>query len=177
MLPPGPLNYSILHVTPSGQIYKHHVGLLLKLKWSKTHQGAHPEIHIPLPRIQGSRLCPTRAFQRMCAVFPTTSPTMPLLVHGALGQPPTLVTTRMLAKLLRRLICQLRLPPSQYTLHSLRQGGATYCHSLGIPVEQIKSHGTWASDTVWTYINPTHTHRSVIPTAMSKAIQAALVQH
>ena len=113
----------------------------------------------------------------MCAVFPTTSPTMPLLVHGALGQPPTLVTTRMLAKLLRRLICQLRLPPSQYTLHSLRQGGATYCHSLGIPVEQIKSHGTWASDTVWTYINPTHTHRSVIPTAMSKAIQAALVQH
>jgi hypothetical protein len=76
-------------------------GLLLRLKWSKTHQGAHPEIHIPLPRIQGSGLCPTRAFQRMCAVFPTTSPAMPLLVYGSLGQPATLVTTRMLAKQLR----------------------------------------------------------------------------
>ena len=152
-------------------------GLLLKLKWSKTHQGAHPDIHIPLPVIPGSRLCPTRAFQRMCAVFPTTTPSMPLLVYGDVGCPATMVTTRVLAKQLRRLICRLRLPPSQYTLHSLRQGGATYCHSLGIPVEQIKSHGTWASDTVWTYINPTHTHRSVIPTAMAKAIQSTIVQH
>ena len=150
-------------------------GLLLKLKWTKTHQGSHTPIYIPLPRIRGSVLCPTRAFHRMCAVFPSTATTTPLLIYGSTGSPATTVTTRMLAAQLRTIISTLRLPPHRYTLHSLRQGGATFCHTLGIPVEHIKAHGTWTSDTVWTYINPTHSHRALIPTAMSSALQSSLV--
>jgi hypothetical protein len=152
-------------------------GLLLRLKWSKTHQGAHSPLYIPLPDIRGSPLCPTRAFQHMCRCFPTTTPTTPLLIYGSPGTSTAVVTSRMLADQLRILIIQLRLPPSRYTLHSLRQGGATFCHSLGIPVEQIKAHGTWKSDTVWTYINPTHSDRSIIPATMSQAIQTRLVHN
>jgi hypothetical protein len=73
----------------------------------------------------------------------------------------------MLATQFQKLVQQLKLPPNTYTLHSLRRGGATLCHEMGLPIEQIKSHGTWASDAVWTYINPS---TSAISTAMSKAI-------
>ena len=153
---------SDVHVSPQG--------IRLKLKWSKTHQGAQHPIYIPLPRIQGSHLCPVRAFHLMCAAFPAQSSKTPLLVYSCTGPPTTVVTTGMLAAQLRRLIIKLRLPPTRYTLHSLRKGGATFCHSLGIPVEQIKAHGTWTTDTVWQYINPATSHTSLIPVTMSRAI-------
>jgi hypothetical protein len=152
----------------------HSQGLRLLLKWTKTHQTSQRPIYICLPRIPGSSLCPTRAFLLMCSTFPTTSHSMPLLVFGSKGSPPTVVTTRMLAKQLKLLIVQLGLPPSQFTLHSLRKGGATFCHSLGIPLEQIKAHGTWSTDTVWTYINPDQQQQSRIATTMSQAVLSQL---
>ena len=97
-----------------------------------------------------------------------------LLIYHSKGARSTFVTTRMLAKQFNQLIHRLNLPPSTYTLHSLRKGGATLCHSLGIPVDQIKSHGTWSSNTVWSYLNPSNSHRSNIANAMSAAVSATV---
>jgi hypothetical protein len=151
-------------------------GLLLTLKWSKTHQGAHQPIYIPLPLIRGSSLCPTRAFHQMCTAFPSTSSTTPLLIYSSPTKLHTIVTSRMLSRQLHRILRTLQLPPSRYTLHSFRKGGATLCHSLGISVEKIKLHGTWTSDSVFTYITPSHNPHSDIPAAMSQAALAHIHQ-
>jgi hypothetical protein len=146
-------------------------GLVVRLKWTKTRQGAHPPVFIPLPYIPGSPLCPTRAFQRMEAAFPARNRNTPLLIYYSPRRPTTIVTTRMLARQLHLLIQQLHLPPSTYTLHSFRQGGATLAHALNIPLDQIKSHGTWSSNSVWTYLNPAHSQKSTISRALSHAVQ------
>ena len=146
-------------------------GLALQLKWTKTQQGSHHPIVIPLPLIQGSPLCPTRAYKHMCTVFPASGTSTPLLIYRPKGGSNQVVTTRMLAKQFLQFTKRLQLPPATFSLHSLRKGGATYCHSLGIPIDQIKSHGTWASDAVWTYLNPDLAHKSVISNTMSQAVK------
>ena len=149
--------------------YSQH-GLTVRLKWTKTRQGSQQPIFIPLPRIPGSPLCPTQAFRQMSTCFPSTSANTPLLIYRSPGQPVITVTSRMLSNQLRQLIHQLQLPQSTFTLHSLRKGGATYCHTIGVPLELIKSHGTWASDAVWSYLNPTLADKSIVSTTMSKAV-------
>jgi hypothetical protein len=153
----------------SDVVYTSH-GLLIRLKWTKTHQGSQPPVFIPLPAIQGSILCPTRAFRQMSDAFPTTALHAPLLYYTRPGSGSRLVTTHLLAREFRLLIARLQLPPSTYTLHSLRKGGATLCHTLGVPLDQIKAHGTWSSDSVWTYVNPDHSQKSNITAAMSQAV-------
>jgi hypothetical protein len=48
---------------------------------------------------------------------------------------------------------------------------------VGIPLELIKTHGTWASDAVFTYINPVHSAQSAIPVAMARAAKSRLVHN
>ena len=147
----------------------HPRGLSIRLKWTKTHQGSHKPVFVSLPLIQGSALCPTRAYRQMVAAIPTRSATSPLLYYNTPGRPPTMVTTRMLARKFRQLLVRLHIPTHGYTLHSLCRGGATLCHSSGMPIDKIKSHGTWSSDAVWSYIN---TDTSAISMAMFKAIRS-----
>ena len=142
-------------------------GLLVRLKWTKTHQVAHKPVYVHLPRIQGSPLCPRQAYVRMCAAIPTQSSTAPLLLCTTKGKPHTVVTTRMLATQFNRLITRLHLPTACYTLHSLRKGGATLCHNMGVPLDKIKTHGTWTSDAVLSYITAdTATISSTMATAI-----------
>jgi hypothetical protein len=145
-------------------------GLIVRLKWTKTHQGSQQPVFIPLPQIQGSSLCPTRAFRQMCAAFPSSTTHTPLLIYSPPGSPHAVVTTRMLAQTFHQLTTRLRLPPSTYTLHSLRRGGATLCHSLGVSLEQIQQHGTWTSGAVWSYLNPHHSQKAHLSNTMAKAI-------
>ena len=42
----------------------------------------------------------------------------------------------------------------QYGFHSLRAGAATASAKAGVPGEQIKLHGNWASNAYLAYIRP-----------------------
>jgi hypothetical protein len=172
--PRSPQLFDVTRDTLRSDVSTSTQGLIIRLKWTKTYQGAHHPILIPLPRIRGSQLCPTLAFQHMCTALPSTAHNTPLLIYHSKGPQYTIVTTRMLAKQFNQLIHRLNLPPSTYTLHSLRKGGATLCHSLGVPLDLIKSHGTWSSNTVWTYLNPSSSQKSVIANAMSQAVSATV---
>jgi hypothetical protein len=144
-------------------------GLRIRLKWTKTIQGAHHPIWIPLPSIKGSPLCPVKAFRLMCTVLPASAPHTPLLICTTHTNRCKVVTTRLLARQFKTLITQLRLNPKTYTLHSLRKGGASLAHSMGVPLEHIKSHGTWSSSAVWTYLKPSSSQRSSVTQAMARA--------
>ena len=38
------------------------------------------------------------------------------------------------------------------TFHAFRRGGASLLYANGVPIQDIKIHGTWASDAIDTYI-------------------------
>ena len=41
-----------------------------------------------------------------------------------------------------------------YSFHTFRRSGAALAYTLDVPLDNIKNHGTWSSDAVWTYIRP-----------------------
>ena len=56
---------------------------------------------------------------------------------------------------LRRALVSLVLDPLQYSLHSLRSGGATAAAAVSsVSREELKRHGRWASSAVDNYIEP-----------------------
>ena len=128
-------------------------GIILMLKWTKSLQvqiGATP---VPLPALPGSILCPVKAWKSYTDVLPAiVSPRVtPLLLYtdGSVGSPITASGLRAMFNLASK---DAGLAGKGYTPHSLRRGGATASFSLGVPVHNIKIHGTWTSDAVERYL-------------------------
>ena len=63
------------------------------------------------------------------------------------------------------------LNPAHYTFHSFRKSGASLAFDSSVALENIKQHGNWRSEAVWTYLNSTPTAASVIPHTFQKLIQ------
>ena len=145
-------------------------GAFIKLRWSKTLQVAQQPVYIPLPSIPSSHLCPVAAFRAMVARVPTLSSNSPLLLLPSSPGQTQVVTIPMLAQAFNSIIKALGLPPHTYSLHSLRRGGATLAFEAGVPVDCIKGHGTWSSQSVYTYICPSTNMPATVPAAMAQAI-------
>jgi integrase len=145
-------------------------GLILDIKWTKTIQKRGHPVRIPLPRIPGSILCPTRAFRTMQLHVPATRTNTPLLVMKNTEGHVVMVTTHNLQQGLCKLVTALGLPPSTYTLHSFRRGGATLAFGAGIPLDLIKGHGTWDSNAVWEYIRTPSDTQSTVPATLAATV-------
>ena len=62
------------------------------------------------------------------------------------------ITDSMVRKHLKRVLALLTLQNDGYTFHTFRRSGASSAYNHGVPMEAIKSQGTWVSDTIWRYI-------------------------
>ena len=128
-------------------------GVLLSLKWTKTRQDVSSSAVIPLPELGNSELCPLRAwrsYKRHLSDIEVT-PDSPLLLTTVHPKGRT-ITIPMVRALLRRAAEAAGLSSFQYTPHSLRRGGASCSFDLGLPLENIKFHGTWKSNAVDSYL-------------------------
>ena len=125
-------------------------GLLVNIKWTKTHQNTRNPVNIPLPSLGTSLLCPVHAWGTYTWTLRNQEIDQdgPLLLDAA-GKPLTI-------PVLRRLFCQAcqqaHLGDRGYTPHSLRWGGATFAYHAGVSLESIKRHGTWRSDAMEAYL-------------------------
>ena len=138
----------------------------MTLRWSKTLQDGSRIIPVPVPHLpQRSALDPVAAMREMLRRIPTRAPDDPLL----LLPDRTLVTTHLLASALRTILTGLGLTAGQYSLHSLRRGGATESFRAGADLADIKRHGAWRSDSVWDYI----TSRQVSESDVALRLRAA----
>ena len=79
------------------------------------------------------------------------------------------LTDSMVRKHLKRVLALLGLQNDMHTFHTFRRSGASWAYDHGVPMEAIKSQGTWVSDTVWGYILA-HSHAS-------SALLSAFRQH
>ena len=176
LAPPTPHQFDYTRHTTRGDVQQSPTGITIALKWTKTLQAAMVHVHIPLPSITGSPLCPVRAFNSMVQGVPTNNPRAPLLLLPSPSGGYTIVTIPHLTSGFNTLITRLHLPPHKYSFHSLRRGGATLAHQSGVPLSIIKSHGTWTSDAVNTYIQPAASPTSTLPRLLAQAVSQSTTQ-
>ena len=62
--------------------------------------------------------------------------------------------TQMQARLaLKRLCQQLNLPYNQLGFHAFKRSGVAFLLANGVPLTNLKQHGTWNSDAIFAYLN------------------------
>ena len=126
------------------------------LKWTKTIQ-ARDRVHfLTLPKAKGSNLCPYNACRQALRLYNPSS-NEPLFQFFLKGKWCVLTDSRI-RKFLAKVNRLLGLPKHHYTFHAFRRSGATLAYNSKVPIPQIKDHGSWSSECVWTYIQKDHTN-------------------
>lgn len=122
--------------------------VIVGVKWSKSLQGPTAS-SVAAPAIPGSCTCPVLAYRRMISSVPTRYNDQPLLVFHDCTPMPMSYVNKMWSSALKGLGIRGR----HYTLHSLRRGAATEVFNEGVAsIDQIKRHGHWSSDAVYSYL-------------------------
>ena len=142
-------------------------GLVVQLKWSKTHQAPGTPALVPIASVPGQRTDPVAAYTSMLRAVPTRSPADPLLTLPS-RRP---VTSRYLQRALRCILTALGLHAHAYSLHSFRRGGATTAFREGADFIDVKRHGLWRSDAFWDYVADRQVSDSAVATALCNVMQ------
>ncbi len=163
--------YEITKHLARGDIFVAPPGLQVLLKWSKTMQTGKSYKAVPMAAISNSNLCPVAAFNALSHHHPVSpnSPMFAFFGHSGLET----ITQQQVRSHLRSIMLLMGLNPISHTFHTFRRSGASLAFQLRVPIQDIQSHGTWLSDAVWTYIQPSLTDTAV-PTAFANHIQHSL---
>ena len=142
-------------------------GALILIKWSKTIQDRKNFATIAIPDLGASSLCPIKALRLMFHLYPAheDSPLF-LLPRPTQSSPLTDSTAR---KHLKDISKALALP-SSITFHDFRRAGASWAFHQGVPIEHIRSHGTWKSDAIWSYLSSAVSSTSPVALAFRRVL-------
>ena len=126
-------------------------GVLLKVSSSKTIQYGQRTHLVPITVTPGSPLCAATCLAKHFCDVPSVSRDPPafLLRRGDLTVP---LTYSILLKYLKRLLAAVGLDVPGAGPHSLRRAGAAFLHHCGVPLEDIRQTGDWASLTALIYL-------------------------
>lgn len=126
-------------------------GVIVTVRWSKVIQFQNKILLIPIARIPRHALCPVSALQDYFDACPASSASPAFLVPSRNGR-LTALTYSGLSRHLQRVLLACGLPATEYSSHSFRRGGATFCSSLNISHDLIQLQGDWASMAYLTYL-------------------------
>ena len=122
----------------------------LIIKWSKTLQRPGQYKCIRLPHLGQSELCPIRAFTVMCHKLPLHGNAPMFCVPQ--GRNYVTLTESKIRKMLTAILSTLGLQDGGLTFHAFRRSGASFAFHNNVSISEIKKHGTWAGESVWSYI-------------------------
>ena len=147
--------HSIFEFDPSryftgGDIFFQEKIVKLSVKWSKALPSGDQVRVITLPRLANKVICPYLALHAATQLY-TPSSSEPLF-QTQTGHHCHPMTDSRVCKTLSRIIQLMGFPKGFYTFHSFRRSGATLAYQVQVPLSDIKDHGTWTSDCVWSYI-------------------------
>ena len=114
---------------------------------------AYKIIHVP--KLQFSEIYPVLAIKRMLKYYGSKIP----------------VTSVKLRNVLTSVDKQMHLNPKVYGFHCFRRSGVTLALELNVRLENIKIHGHWKSDAVWSYLSDTPKAASVVASAFQQHIK------
>ena len=160
--------------TPGTHLGREHVqfhrgGVNLTVNRTKTIQFRERCLTIPLPRIQGSCLCPAQALLLSFKVSSSPVPKCPLLMYLAHRGLIPLSYPGFLSQL-KECLHGAGLQPNLYSGHSFRRGGATFALECGLPADLIKSQGDWRSNAYQAYLDPSPTMRQKVASTLGEHI-------
>ena len=121
---------------------------------------------VPLVRAGRADLCPVQALighVQDCPAGPNAS----AFRWSTSATVQVDLTHETFTRHMRGMLGEAGLNPAQYTGHSLRRGGATLAFELGASVQDIKRHGDWSSDVVYTYHQVSDSTRCSLPSRMA----------
>ena len=140
---PGEMMYSE-HALVATNIYISSTKVVCLLPTSKVHMGPVPQcVHLYK---QPNRACPVTAFIKYTKVWPPKGGQFFIKVDG------TPINSGYLANMLCRLSEFLNLPHQHFKPHSLRIGGSSHLHLLGVSVHKIREIGRWSFDAFKKYV-------------------------
>ena len=127
-------------------------GIHLIIKWSKTLQTRDKYQVIQLPILKNKQICPVLAIHGMLSSS-VRSDNSPLFVIPSTG---VSVTQGQVRKALAAVLTHLRIPTDFITFHSFRRSGVTHAFNNNVSLQNLKIHGGWRSDVIWSYLQNTH---------------------
>lgn len=132
------LTRSDVNITPNA--------VVIRCKWSKSQQTVSNLRYQTIPRAKASGLCLRAALIDVFALFPQRAKSQPLFQFR--NRSP--ITSQYMVKRWKQALRYTSMSPD-YTLHSLRRGGALYLQRAGVPLPDLASHGGWKSAAVLRY--------------------------
>ena len=75
-------------------------------------------------------------------------------------------------KFLARMNTKLGYSSHYFTFHTFRRSGANLAFNSRVPIQQIKSHGTWTSECVWGYIQQDQAFGENIASSLANVVNA-----
>ena len=153
------LRPSNIFVTKSGGVPTNHI--LRRADITVTKSGLHVKVHstkstktpttLPVIRAAGPA-CPVKAWQDYVAAVPSDQ-AAPILTD-LLGRP---YSTQRLLPVVRGALAALNHPEAMnFTFHGSRRSGARSAASGGATCTQVKRHGQWKSNAVYSYVPKNH---------------------
>ena len=126
-------------------------GLTIVLRWTKSRQSRSQLSKVQVPSLPSHPLCPVAAVSQLFKQqpLPQDAPCFAYMAQGSI-----LSLTQMQERLaLKRLCLQLNLPYNQLGFHAFRRSGVAFLFANGVPLTNLKQHGTWQSDAIFAYLN------------------------
>ena len=125
--------------------------MMFEVRWSKTIQYKQKILRLPVLPTRDKSICPVFWVHQMVARIPG-EPGDPVLMVTANGTKMALSANQLIYRI-RKWLLLLREEATAYSLHSLRQGSATFAYQSNMEGEMIKLLGDWASDCYKRYID------------------------
>ena len=134
-----------------GDFKMHEWGMIIKVRRSKTIQFRERTLEIPVARCENKQLCAVHWTSVHFSEIPSGPETMAFRVPGAAGGSSPM-SYRIYQEMLRIFSNKAGYGEMEITSHSLRRGGCTFLAMCGASIEEIKTRGDWASETVYSYL-------------------------
>lgn len=143
-------------------------GAVIKVGSTKTLKYNERLLEIPLMRVAHPGFCVVSRLQYHFASFPAP-PESYLFQKDVCGR-LTPVSYSDLLKFIKSSVATIGLDPTNVGMHSLRRSGATYLHSIGVPLIDIKFLGDWKSLAVLQYLVTTYDRKLCIENYFSSTL-------
>jgi len=144
-------------------------GAIMKLAHTKTVQFYERTLYIPLVKVSNCELCPVQALKDHFQASPVAADKPAFYHHNKTGQWQA-YTYDTLTRDLKQVLSMAGLDSAKYSAHSLRRGGASFAHQIGVDLPLIQAQGDWASLSVLCYLSRPLDQRLSAAHQMSAAI-------
>ena len=125
--------------------------MMAEITWAKNLQFKQKILRVPVLPTENKAICPVIWVHYMVQQIPA-GPQDPAFTIWVGGEKMALSANQLLSRI-RKWLNLIKEDKQQYSLHSLRQGGATFAYQCNIKGEMIKKLGNWASEAYKRYID------------------------